>query len=65
MSRFFIYRPIFAWVITIVMMLAGVIAIATLPVSQFPAIAPPTVQIIANYPGANAETIEKTTTQVI
>ncbi|MET3471007.1 HAE1 family hydrophobic/amphiphilic exporter-1/multidrug efflux pump [Novosphingobium sp. 1529] len=65
MSRFFIDRPIFAWVIAIVLMLAGVLAIRTLPISQFPAIAPPAVSITATYPGADAETLEKTTTQII
>ncbi|KQT32375.1 multidrug transporter [Sphingomonas sp. Leaf412] len=65
MSRFFIDRPIFAWVIAIVLMLAGVIAIRTLPISQFPAIAPPTVTVNAVYPGADAETLERTTTQII
>ena len=65
MSRYFIDRPIFAWVIAIVLMLAGVIAIRSLPISQFPAIAPPTVAINASYPGADAETLERTTTQII
>ncbi|NMN04494.1 MULTISPECIES: efflux RND transporter permease subunit [unclassified Novosphingobium] len=65
MSRFFIDRPIFAWVIAIVLMLAGVLAIRSLPISQFPAIAPPAVSITATYPGADAETLEKTTTQII
>ncbi len=65
MARFFIDRPIFAWVIAIVLMLAGLLAIRELPVAQFPEIAPPTVQINAVYPGANAETLESTTTQVI
>ena len=65
MSRYFIDRPIFAWVIAIVLMLAGVLAIRSLPVAQFPAIAPPAVAISATYPGADAETLERTTTQVI
>src|ERR1700751_307722 len=65
MSRFFIDRPIFAWVIAIVLMLAGVIAIFSLPVAQFPSIAPPAVSITATYPGADAQTLENTTTQVI
>jgi multidrug efflux pump len=65
MSRFFIDRPIFAWVIAIIMMLAGVLAIQSLPIAQFPAIAPPAVSITATYPGADAETLEKTTTQII
>jgi hydrophobe/amphiphile efflux-1 (HAE1) family protein len=65
MARYFIDRPIFAWVIAIVMMLAGVIAVRSLPISQFPTIAPPTVTISAAYPGADAETLERTTTQII
>ncbi|GGY28353.1 efflux RND transporter permease subunit [Paludibacterium paludis] len=65
MSRFFIDRPIFAWVIAIVIMLAGVMAITGLPVSQYPNIAPPQVSINASYPGASASTIENTVTQVI
>ena len=65
MSRFFIDRPIFAWVIAIVLMLAGGIAIRSLPVAQFPEIAPPAVTIAAVYPGADAETLERTTTQII
>ena len=65
MSRFFIDRPIFAWVIAMVLMLAGIIAIRSLPIAQFPEIAPPAVAIAANYPGADAETLERTTTQVI
>ncbi|MBS0349055.1 MAG: efflux RND transporter permease subunit [Proteobacteria bacterium] len=65
MSRFFIDRPIFAWVIAIVIMLAGVLAIRTLPISQYPPIAPPAVSISATYPGASAKTLEDTVTQVI
>src|ERR1700750_3124832 len=65
MARYFIDRPIFAWVIAIVLMLAGVLAIRTLPVAQFPAIAAPQVQITATYPGADAQTLENTTTQLI
>ncbi|QEI08111.1 efflux RND transporter permease subunit [Pigmentiphaga aceris] len=65
MAKFFIDRPIFAWVIAIVIMLAGVLAITTLPVSQYPQIAPPKVQINATYPGASAKTLEDTVTQVI
>ncbi|WP_395334635.1 efflux RND transporter permease subunit [Novosphingobium sp. BL-8H] len=65
MSRYFIDRPIFAWVIAIVMMLAGMLAIRSLAVAQFPEIAAPAVQIVTSYPGANAETLESTTTQVI
>ena len=65
MSRYFIDRPIFAWVIAIVLMLGGVLAIRTLPIAQFPAIAPPAVSITATYPGADAQTLENTTTQII
>jgi multidrug efflux pump len=65
MSRFFIDRPIFAWVIAIVIMLAGVLAIEGLPIAQYPPIAPPAVSISANYPGASAKTVEDSVTQVI
>ncbi len=65
MARFFIDRPIFAWVIAIIVMLAGVLSILKLPVSQYPSIAPPTVEISAMYPGASAKTMEDTVTQVI
>jgi len=65
MSRFFIDRPIFAWVIAIVIMLAGGLSILGLPIEQYPRIAPPTVQISAYYPGASAQTVENTVTQVI
>lgn len=51
MARFFIDRPIFAWVIAIIMMMAGALAIYTLPVEQYPAVAPPAVTIAGNYPG--------------
>ncbi|MDO5530466.1 efflux RND transporter permease subunit [Sutterella sp.] len=64
-SRFFIDRPVFSWVIAIVIMLAGILSIETLPVSQYPQIAPPQVSITATYPGASASTIENTVTQVI
>lgn len=65
MPRFFIDRPIFAWVIAIVIMLAGVLAIFKLPIAQYPAIAPPAVAISANYPGASAQTLQDSVTQVI
>ena len=64
-SRIFIDRPIFAWVISIIIMLAGIGAIYTLPVEQFPDIAPPNVNIRASYPGASAETLENSVAQVI
>ncbi|MBF5005911.1 efflux RND transporter permease subunit [Diaphorobacter caeni] len=65
MSRFFIDRPIFAWVIAIVITLAGLLSISTLPVEQYPDIAPPSVSIRATYTGASAETTENSVTQVI
>ncbi|MDQ7988307.1 MAG: efflux RND transporter permease subunit [Candidatus Dactylopiibacterium sp.] len=65
MARFFIDRPIFAWVIAIVIMLAGALSIMQLPVSQYPSIAPPTIAINATYPGASAKTVEDSVTQVI
>jgi len=65
LSNFFINRPIFAWVISIVIMVAGIAAIVTLPVAQYPTIAPPAITISASYPGASAKTIEDSVTQVI
>ncbi|EUC20531.1 UNVERIFIED_ORG: multidrug efflux pump [Burkholderia sp. CF145] len=65
MAKFFIDRPIFAWVIAIILMLAGVASIFNLPIAQYPTIAPPAVQISATYPGASAKTVENTVTQVI
>jgi len=65
MAQFFIDRPVFAWVIAIVIMLAGLMAVATLPVEQYPKIAPPIVQINTSYPGASAITLENSVTQVI
>ena len=64
-SRIFIDRPIFAWVIAIIIMLAGVGAIQTLPIAQYPDVAPPQVNIRASFPGASAETLETSVTQVI
>jgi multidrug efflux pump len=65
MSRFFIDRPVFAWVIALVIMLAGLISIVRLPIAQYPSIAPPTITISASYPGASAKTLEDTVTQII
>ncbi|CCG39837.1 efflux RND transporter permease subunit [Magnetospirillum molischianum] len=65
MPRFFIDRPVFAWVIAIIIMLAGGLSILSLPIEQYPRIAPPAVQISAYYPGAAAQTVENTVTQVI
>ncbi|BBK38179.1 multidrug efflux RND transporter permease subunit [Allostella sp. ATCC 35155] len=65
MARFFIDRPVFAWVIAITMMLAGVLAILTLPVAQYPNIAAPQISIAVTYPGASARTVQDTVVQVI
>ncbi|RPI09296.1 MAG: efflux RND transporter permease subunit [Zetaproteobacteria bacterium] len=65
LSKFFLDRPVFAWVIAIVIMLVGGLAIYNLPVSQYPPIAPPTIYIQASYPGASAETVENSVTQII
>ncbi|EOI5730013.1 multidrug efflux RND transporter permease subunit AcrB [Cronobacter malonaticus] len=65
MAKFFIDRPIFAWVIAIIIMLAGGLSIMKLPVAQYPSIAPPAVTINATYPGADAKTVQDTVTQVI
>jgi hydrophobe/amphiphile efflux-1 (HAE1) family protein len=65
MSRFFLHRPVFAWVIAIAMMLAGGLAIYNLPISQYPPIAPPSISISAVYPGATAKTVEDSVVQII
>src|SRR5512136_550663 len=65
LSKFFLDRPVFAWVIAIVIMLVGALAIYNLPISQYPPIAPPSIYIQAFYPGASAETVENSVTQVI
>jgi multidrug efflux pump len=65
MSRFFIDRPIFAWALALLVMLAGAISLYSLPVAQFPPLAPPSVSITATYPGASAQTVESTVVQVI
>jgi multidrug efflux pump len=65
MSRYFIDRPIFAWVLAILVMLFGILAMRSLPIAQFPELAPPQIGISATYPGANAATLERTTTQII
>ena len=65
MARFFINRPIFAWVIAIFIMGTGILSITALPVAQYPQIAPPTVSVRANYPGASAQTVANTVTQII
>src|SRR5512136_2320326 len=65
LSRFFLERPVFAWVIAIILMVAGGLAIYTLPISQYPPIAPPSIAVTAFYPGASAETVENSVTQII
>src|ERR1700740_2994930 len=65
MVNFFIDRPIFAWVLAIVTMMARALAIRTLPVAQYPSIAPPSISISVTYPGASADTVQSTVTQVI
>lgn len=64
-SHFFVRRPVFAWVISFLIMLAGLLALNTLPVAQYPDVAPPSVRITANYSGASAQTLENSVTQVI
>ncbi|HXN11224.1 MAG TPA: efflux RND transporter permease subunit, partial [Steroidobacteraceae bacterium] len=65
MSRFFIDRPIFAWVVAIIIMLAGIGSITRLPIAQYPIIAPPSIVVSASYPGASARTVEESVTQLI
>jgi len=65
LSKFFLDRPVFAWVIAIILMVLGVLSIYQLPISQYPPIAPPSIAISAVYPGASAETVENTVTQII
>src|ERR1022692_4442390 len=65
MSRFFIDRPIFAWVVALIIMLTGLLSITRLPIARYPNIAPPSVQITASYPGADAKTVEDSVTQII
>ena len=65
MPHFFIERPIFAWVVALGILLAGVIALRALPVEQYPQVAPPSLTISVTYPGADAETLEQSVTQVI
>ncbi|AGP49321.1 multidrug transporter [Psychrobacter sp. G] len=65
MSRFFIDRPIFAWVMAILVMLIGIISVINLPIEQYPRIAPPTISVSASYPGANAQTVENSVIQII
>jgi multidrug efflux pump len=65
LAQFFINRPVFAWVISIAIMLAGLASITTLPIAQYPNVAPPTVNISATYSGASAETVENSVTQIL
>ncbi len=65
MSRFFINRPIFAWVLAILVILIGIISVLNLPIEQYPRIAPPTITVSASYPGANAQTVENSVVQII
>ena len=64
MSKIFIDRPIFAWVIAIIIMLAGIASITQLPIAQYPDVAPPQININASYPGASAETLQSSVTQI-
>ena len=65
LSKFFLDRPVFAWVIAIIIMAGGALAIYNLPISQYPPIAPPSIRVLAFYPGASAETVENSVTQII
>ncbi|MDO4222814.1 MAG: efflux RND transporter permease subunit [Acinetobacter sp.] len=65
MARFFIHRPIFAWVIALVIMLAGIITLKNMPIAQYPTIAAPQINVSATYSGASADTVEKTVTQIL
>ena len=65
MAKFFIDRPVFAWVIALFVLLAGVLAIPKLPVSQYPQIAPPTIIVNSIYPGASAQTVDESVTSLL
>ena len=65
MAQFFINRPVFAWVVSILIMVLGGLAITNLPVAQYPNVAPPSISVTANYAGASAETMQETVTSVI
>ena len=65
MAQFFISRPVFAWVVSILIMVLGSLAITQLPVAQYPSVAPPSISVTANYAGASAETLKETVTSVI
>ena len=65
MVKFFLERPVFAWVLALVTMMAGVLAIFTMPLQQYPTVAPPTIEVSVTYPGASASTVNDTVVQVI
>ena len=65
MARFFIDRPVFAWVVAILIMVLGALAVMRLPVAQYPSVAPPSISVTVNYAGASAETLQETVTSVI
>lgn len=65
LSKFFLKRPVFAWVIAIILMLGGIMAINTMPISQYPTVAPPSISVRATYTGGSAETVENSVTQII
>ncbi|WP_410954383.1 efflux RND transporter permease subunit, partial [Pseudomonas aeruginosa] len=65
MAKFFIDRPVFAWVIALIIVLGGILSIMQLPIAQYPNIAPPTISVTATYPGASAKTLEDSVTSVI
>src|ERR1043166_2762608 len=65
MARFFIDRPVFAWVVSILIMVLGALSITQLPVAQYPSVAPPSISVTANYAGASAETLQETVTSII
>src|SRR5207253_8625233 len=65
MAQFFINRPVFAWVVSILIMVLGALAITQLPVAQYPNVAPPSISVTANYAGASAETLQETVTSII
>src|SRR3989304_4309610 len=65
LSKFFLERPVFAWVIAIIIMVLGGLAIYNLPISQYPPLSPPSIAVDSFYPGASAETVENSVTQII
>ena len=65
LSKFFLKRPVFAWVIAIILMLGGIMAINIMPISQYPTVAPPSISVRATYTGGSAETVENSVTQII